>query len=106
MFLLWGPLEEEKSRKRKPIRKLSPSKKLASVHFSDQISYDDDSSSSLEEHYPASSWSTQEKRRGRIVKVQENAVWIECGLQEFWIHVSEGSTLPIRRWRLFGTKIV
>src|SRR5437667_11396339 len=62
LFLLWGPLEETtcSSSPPKPIykkhrpheRRSAPKKQPLAVRFSDDISYDDDSSSSLDARYP------------------------------------------------------
>jgi hypothetical protein len=119
LFLLWGPLEEGSSSSPppKPIRKpakehhhSSSKKEPLSVRFSDDICYDDDSSSSLDARYPG--WD-EEGGGGKIVKPRtpglsggelRRGVWFHACLKEFWVRESE-AVFGVRRWRLFGTRV-
>ena len=122
LFCLWGPLEESTSPATssppKPIRKKqersSSKKEPLQVRFSDDINYDDDSSSSLDARYPA--WDEEDGRGGgKIVKPRgtigglssselKKGIWFEACLKEFWVRESE-AVFGVRRWRLFGTRV-
>lgn len=81
------------------------------MRFSDDILYDDDSSSSLDARLP---W---EGGGVKIVKTKGSGsgglsgmelkmgVWFEGCLIEFWRRESE-AVFGVRRWRLFGTRIL
>src|SRR5271168_50954 len=96
LFLLWGPLEEGiSSSPPKPIRKprhhthhISTKKIPYCVRFSDEICFDDDSSSSLD-----AKWRGAEDEGaggggvgGKIVRESE-------------------AEFGVRRWRMFGTRL-
>jgi hypothetical protein len=121
LFLLWGDLEESTGPSRsppKPIRKSHHDKRSRkeppSVRFSDDISYDDDSSSSLSARHR---WNDDGPGRGgsKIVKALgteglsgkelRRGVWFEASLKEFWVRETE-AVFGQRRWRLFGTRIL
>jgi len=116
LFLLWGPLEESSSSVTppKPIRKQTNQRKNLSVRFSDELSYDDDSSSSLDARYPSRS-DDDEPVGGKIIKTKgtgrlpsselKSGVWFNAGIKEFWVRENE-AVFGARRWRLFGTKIL
>jgi hypothetical protein len=121
LFLLWGNLEESSGPSPsppKPIRKSHQDKRShkdpLSVRFSDDILYDDDSSSSLDARH---AWTDDGPGRGggKIVKARgtgglsgrelSRGVWFEASLKEFWVRESE-AVFGQRRWRLFGTRIL
>jgi hypothetical protein len=101
--LLWGSLVEGSPN---PIRKRTslPSKRL-NVRFSDNINYDDDSSSSLNTKYPLIQDGT--RQGGKIIRSKvtgilseselRSGIWFRANINEFF--------LQNRRWRLFGTRI-
>ena len=78
------------------------------------MSYDDESSGSLERH---TGWESEWGREGgKIVKPGKvkgglsreeirRGVWFEAGVMEYWTRESEAS-FPTKRWRLFGTRIL
>jgi hypothetical protein len=119
LALLLGPLEEGISSPPKSIRKQTkqrtPTKKTSrSVRFSDDISYDDDSSSSLDARYPRYE-DEHGPGGGKIVKPREivgglsrgelqRGVWFQTCISEFWVRESEAA-FGVKRWRLFGTRI-
>ena len=46
------------------------------------------------------------RSRGRLGSDEiKAAIWFEASIKEFWVRESEAD-FGVRRWRLFGTKIV
>jgi hypothetical protein len=100
---------------RKQTKQRTPTKKASlSVRFSDDVSYDDDSSSSLDARYPRYE-DEDDRDGGKIVKAKEKTgglsggelrrgVWFQACIKEFWVRESEAA-FGVKRWRLFGTKI-
>lgn len=113
-----GPLEQGISSPPRSIRKQTkrtPTKKISrSVRFSDDISYDDESSSSLDARYPRYE-DEDGSGGGNIVKPKEivgglskgelnRGVWFQACIKEFWVRESDAA-FGVKRWRLFGTRI-
>ena len=81
-----------------------------SVRFSDDVSYDDESSSSLDAKYAG--WDDDDGRSGvKIVRKKglsgdelREGPWFEACIKEYLVRESEAA-VGKKRWALFGVKI-
>lgn len=93
------------------------------MRFSDEICFDDDSSSSLDAKARYRGWDDDDGHGGsgggggKIVRARGAAgvgglsggelrkgVWFRVGVCEFWVRENEAE-FGVRRWRMFGTKL-
>ena len=122
MSILWGsPIDSTsnstppKSIRKRQRRNNKSRKAFQELRFSDDVSFDDDSCSSLDASYYAKQQDEDGAGRmgGKIVRVRDRVrveemrkgAWFFASLWEFWGRESEAA-FGKRRWRLFGTRIV